>query len=442
MVDVNIFISHKNKDSVAAEKLKEILENLSPTGDRLKVFVSEHIEGGENWFKWIQKHLVESNLLLLLYTDSSDDWEWCMYEAGLFTDLTDGNTKRVVCIHSTDERPEPLKHLQGVRAEESDIEKFLKDLFIGTNLLKLDEALSPWLEKNLDVVSKRAQEITLLLKRKKLEKNYSGNHLFIEVSDPREITKKKIPPDAIATSDQAFIWSLFDLQPGKWRWEVIEREARKNQYQLWLDELAESMYRATKGKKVHQARATYLSRTEMKNYRPVLYRFDKNSDGSMLFKVLFYEDTSWQFVNVPEQTATLVIALVMAMRMRHEVLTPYIKKFKTCKTELELQNTCTEIQQKISTIATASYIRGLTDEDMLKNVFDDKEGKDSIQEIYDQYRELNERLKESIEKSACEDIVEQLKNMQKPNNRFLDMGIRRFVELNTKVQKEIEEAIK
>jgi len=32
--------------------------------------------------------------------------------------------------------------------------------------------------------------------------------------------------------------------------------------------------------------------------------------------------------------------------------------------------------------------------------------------------------------------------MQKPNNRFLDMGIRRFVELNTKVQKEIEEAIK
>ena len=54
MVDVNIFISHKIKDSVAAEKLKEILENLSPTGDRLKVFVSEHIEGGANWFQLIK----------------------------------------------------------------------------------------------------------------------------------------------------------------------------------------------------------------------------------------------------------------------------------------------------------------------------------------------------------------------------------------------------
>ena len=202
------------------------------------------------------------------------------------------------------------------------------------------------------------------------------------------------------------------------------------------------MYRAKEGREVHQGKATYLSKREMKNYRPILYRYDEKSDGSMIFKVLFYEDTSWQFVNVPDQTATLIIALVLATRMRHEVLTPYMKKFKAFKTEQELQNACIEIRQKISTISTASETRGLTDEEKLKNVFDDKEGKDSIQEIYDQYRKFYEKLEESIEKSACENIVDQLKNMQKPNNRFLDLGTRRLVALNMKVQKEIEEAVK
>lgn len=441
MVDVNIFISHKNKDSIAALELKEILKKLGPT-DGLEVFTSEHIEGGENWFKWIQEHLVKSNLLLLLYTDSTDDWDWCMFEAGLFTDLKGGDTKKVVCIHSTKERPKPLKHLQGVRAEEKDLEKFLKDLFIEKKLLQLDEPLNPWLKNNLEIISERAEKISSLLKRKKVEKKYTGKHLFIEVSDLNELTKTKIPPDAVATSDKDFVWQLFDLQPGKWKWEVIEREARKNNQKVWLDELAEAMYRAKEGNDVHPGKATYLSKKEMKNYRPILYRFDRNSDGSMLYKILFYEDTSWQFVNVPEQTATLVTAMVLAIRMRHEVLTPYIKKFKACTTEQEFQNTCTEIQQKISVISGVSESRGLLDEDKLKDVFEDKEGKDKIKEIYDQYGKFNEKLQESIKNNEYESIVDQLKNMQGPNSRFLNIGILRLHELNLKVQKELEEAMK
>jgi len=145
---------------------------------------------------------------------------------------------------------------------------------------------------------------------------------------------------------------------------------------------------------------------------------------------------------VPEQIATLVTALVMATRMRHEVLTPYIKKFKACTTEEAFQNTCTEIQQKISVISGVSESRGLLDEDKLKDVFEDKEGKDNIQEIYDQYRKFNEKLQESIKNNECEGIVDQLKNMQSPNSRFLDIGTLRLHKLNLKVQKELEEAMK
>lgn len=331
-ISVNIFISHKIKDSAAALELKKILIRLGPQDDRLKVHVSEHIEGGMDWFTWIQGRLVESNMLLLLYTDSTDDWEWCMYEAGLFTDLKSGDIKRVICIYSTKEQPKPLKHLQGVRADNAEIEKLLKDLFIGKQMLQLDEPLNPWLKNNLDVISDRAKKITSLLKRRKVEERYSGRHLFIDIANTKMLTETKIPPNAVVTSDQSIVWSMFDLQPGKWAWEKIEKEARNNRDQMWLDELAIEMYRAKEGKVVNPIKSTYLSKKDMKNYRPILYRFDEHSDGSMLFKILFYEDLSWQFVNVPDQNATVVTALIMATRFRHEVLKPYIKKFQSCST--------------------------------------------------------------------------------------------------------------
>ena len=102
---VKIFISHKKIDADAATAIQKSLERLG-TRDRLTVFVSEHITGGTDWFKWIQQSLAESDLLFLLYTDRTEDWDWCMYEAGLFTDLSGPDTRKVVCIQSTDDRPE------------------------------------------------------------------------------------------------------------------------------------------------------------------------------------------------------------------------------------------------------------------------------------------------------------------------------------------------
>jgi hypothetical protein len=429
-ISVNIFISHKIKDSAAALELKKMLIKLGPQDDRLKVHISEHIEGGTEWFKWIQGRLVESNMLLLLYTDSTDDWEWCMYEAGLFTDLKNGDLKRVICIYSTEEQPKPLKHLQGVRADDAEIEKLLKDLFIGKQMLQLDEPLNPWLKNNLDIISDRAKKITSLLKRRKVEERYSGRHLFIDIANTEMLTETKIPPNAVVTSDQSIVWSMFDLQSGKWEWEKIEKEARNNRDQMWLGELAAAMYRAKEGKEVNPIKSTYLSKKDMKNYRPILYRFDKHSDGSMLFKILFYEDLSWQFVNVPDHTATLVTALIMATRFRHEVLKPYIKRFNNCSTEDEIQNACIEVLQKINVIVDDSESRGLVNEEKLKNVFKEKKGKMDIEAIYAHLGEFNKKLSESIKNKKCEDILEQLENMKKPNNQFMEMGIRRLQELN------------
>jgi TIR domain len=138
---VKIFISHKKIDADAACAIQRSLERLG-TRDRLTVFVSAHMTGGTDWFRWIQESLSESNLLLLLYTDRTEDWDWCMYEAGLFTDLKGVDTRKVVCIQSTDDRPEPLKHLQNVP---NAIGTLVTALVMATRFRY--EILSPYLER-------------------------------------------------------------------------------------------------------------------------------------------------------------------------------------------------------------------------------------------------------------------------------------------------------
>ena len=67
---LNIFISHKHEDEEAVRELEKILHGLGPEEDhRFNVFSSGKIRGGEDWWEEIQKSLVDSNLLLLLYTD-------------------------------------------------------------------------------------------------------------------------------------------------------------------------------------------------------------------------------------------------------------------------------------------------------------------------------------------------------------------------------------
>lgn len=353
-----------------------------------------------------------------------------MYEAGLFTDLKGDDLKKIIYIHSTDKRPKPLKHLQGIKAEIADIEKFLKDLFVKTKLLRLEKPLSPWLEDNMDVLSDRAKKITALLKRESTEKVYFGHHLFINVIETGSLTDKKIPANALVTSERSEIWSLFDLQPGKWPWWELEKEARRNRDQRWLGELTNAMNRAKEGKFVDPIRSTYLSRRDMKNYRPILYRLDKSDKGSMVFKLLFYNDPSWQFVNVPDRTATLVTALIMATRLRHEVLNPYIKKLKKNSTNDSIQDICIEVQKKMDVITEESEIRGLLNEEKLRDVFDEQKEKLEIENYYMQFREFNQKLIEAIQNKQCEDIIEQLKNIKNLVNQFMKMGIRRLQELN------------
>ncbi len=436
MQQVNIFISHRHTDSVAAIEMKRLLEGLCEK-DKQQVYISEHIEGGQDWFRWIQESLAKSNLLILLYTDSSEDWDWCMYEAGLFTDLREAEFGRVVCFHSTEEIPKPLRHLQGIKVDESKIEQFLKDLYLGTELLRLDQPISAWLEPRQDELTDTAVRLTRLLKRRKVETYYHGLHLFIDVRNADQIKEDKIPPESIVISDHPGIWDLFDLQASKWTWKDIEAQARKNKDTAWLRELSEAMYRSRLKRRITSIRSTYLSRSDMKNYRPILYRVDKRSDNSIQFKLLFMEDFSWQLENVPEKIATLVTSLTMSTRFRHEILIPYAHRLRVKNSEEELQKSCDEIQKKLNIIEEDALVRGLLNEERLRNVFQNPKERDEILEMFQEWYILKNSIFECIEGNRYEDVLTIMLKINKLNDHFLNIGTRRLHEINSEITEEL-----
>ncbi len=126
-----VFISHKHADAALASVVGRQLERLSP---HVESWVSgEDLVAGGDWNRAIKKALADSHMLVLLFTTPARNWDWCLYEAGLFTRFGEDDVSSVVCLYDPKgQPPRPLSNLQGVRADETTLAKFLGRLFKET----------------------------------------------------------------------------------------------------------------------------------------------------------------------------------------------------------------------------------------------------------------------------------------------------------------------
>jgi hypothetical protein len=123
-----IFVSHKHEDHALAVAVRDALHRLDD--GRIECFVSGvDIAAGADWNRKIKSKLARSHLLLLLFTSPSQNWDWCLYEAGLFTRFDVEDVSAIVCLFNPETgSPRPLANLQGVAAEVASVERFLAEL--------------------------------------------------------------------------------------------------------------------------------------------------------------------------------------------------------------------------------------------------------------------------------------------------------------------------
>jgi hypothetical protein len=276
---VNVFISHNHEDEAAAKAIKSKLSLYG--ANRLNFFLSEEITPGEDWFQWIHEHLTTSNVLLLLFTDPSATWDWCLYEAGLFARLDrseDEQHRRVLCLHNPKTDPPPqLRHLQTVKVDPLRMKSFLKQLFGTAKVTAIEPPINPAFAENDEALTHVAHDLCAVIAPVNPERRYYHPYLTLRVTSGGSLASGQIPAEAEIGADRASLelFGLDERPPGRdhWTWGELQRHVQRAEDQAWVDELSRTLAAASQGQAIEPIQAAFQAKSA-KLYRPVLRRRD------------------------------------------------------------------------------------------------------------------------------------------------------------------------
>jgi hypothetical protein len=276
-----VFISHKHEDHALAVEVKNALQSLNP--DLIDCFVSGvDITAGMDWRRAIRNVLARSHLLVLLFTAPSKNWDWCLFETGLYTRFDRAEARSVICLFSPGgASPSPLADLQGVPASADNICAFLDSLCRRTWETSDDwrrGALAP--EIASDRVEAAARAIAEAFRRSGSASTYYPCHrLVLSLSESDDIATG-IPESAQVVlgpgGTSGYTMSLFDLAGGTGRrtWGDLLRAVhgteaawRRELDSHFLKALDEQLFSPIEGR----MRAGGTSRGQERVYRPILY---------------------------------------------------------------------------------------------------------------------------------------------------------------------------
>jgi hypothetical protein len=276
------FISHKHDDHALAMTVKKVLEGL--TG-RIECFVSgADLSAGSDWNVQIRSELLNSHLLILLFTEPSRNWDWCLYEAGLFTSLGVAEDHSVVCLYRPESTsPRPLSNLQGVPARPEAVQRFLYELCKETWRIA-DEwrlgALVPRIQHA--TIQQAAAEIVAAFPEGDLEDvTYYPCHRLVLDLGVVEHVGEGIPDNALVIEGEGgtsnYTLSLFNLASGRrtrtWGELVAAAGGADSPWRADLDQ----RFVAALNEQLFSPTATTMPlldpwRKHKRSYRPILYQ--------------------------------------------------------------------------------------------------------------------------------------------------------------------------
>ncbi|MES2718389.1 MAG: TIR domain-containing protein [Pseudomonadota bacterium] len=281
-----IFISHKHDDHDDAAGLAQALEGLD---EQIKCFVSgTNLVAGSDWNAEIRSQLLETDMLLLLFTEPSKNWDWCLYEAGLFTSL--GDEHSVVCLYQAGgASPRPLKALQGVPVAQEPVQRFLGQLCTETWRVARKwrfGALRPMVtEERLAEVT---QQLLALFPKPRPDStplphltHYPCHRVVLDLRHEAEV-RERIPRNALVVEGEGatstFTLSLFNLTRGLRRrtWgDLVDATGAADG--KWLSDLDDRFAAALREQLFSPAKITPMPLIDAytgqrrRSYRPVLY---------------------------------------------------------------------------------------------------------------------------------------------------------------------------
>ena len=413
MTDYSIFISHKAEDEATAIAVQTALGEFS---GGLRCFISgDSIVEGENWRQRLRRELRESDLLLLLFTEPTRAWDWCLYEVGLFLSLDDNNGgKPVVCMYNPDgDLPSPLATLQGVRATEPDVSRFIARLIRTTDITGGDIPLNANVsDEGID----RAAGVICDHFMGTIHPYYACYRVYLEL--PADVGEQPtIPPESRIVGSEGTM-RIFGRLAGTTTWgELVQSFAAENA--RWLDEIGRVFGDACGGRVSAPTTYTFRAHDGARIFRPELYRLDKKGNTPVAAVVMFTEEVAPSKVGGP---------VFNRLRIAERYKTEVFDRLETASDPLT-DGEVTELTESFDLIREEAKTQNVFEDETLRTSFPDADMKDAIRNIGAAWDEGVAALSTSRETADKAEIRTALRGLDDLNDRYRAIVARRYLEL-------------
>ncbi len=196
---INVFISYKPKDEAVATAVVKAMRGAS---SKLNITYASEFSSNKDYREKSLRATRNAHWFILLLPDPAEDWDWCLYESGLFrAKKLPGD--RLICIHHEGSKiPNQISNVEAVPATRTRLIPFLKKLFCEPNPLPGMDAINKdtMVEPIAEIISSQVSPPTIL-----------DNGSYDDIS-PDTI------PQGIAILAAALKFAL------RFRWEILENK--------------------------------------------------------------------------------------------------------------------------------------------------------------------------------------------------------------------------
>ncbi len=324
--EITVFFSFKKKDEEPARAVVERLRKYS--AGKLNIIYQADFSGkitGKVWRSTIKEAIEKANWFILLLPDPSEDWDWCLYETGLF-DRQLTSADRMICLHHPNsEIPGPITEYHHVPAIPHEVEEFLRMVYLKDDPIPGMAAINPAIA---DEISEIALEISDAIRQ-------PAEHIVRRVFEPNVVIS--IPnasalqesddldaAQVLEANDEAL--ELFDyrVSPKTWK-ELRAYVVETNNDRRWRDELFHVIRKIAGGRRHYPVQAVFQAHNG-RYFRPAVHAVDKRKVDKEIvsFHLTFSEDICYiDGATIPTDIYRLAAVLRFAFRFRWEILEKY-----------------------------------------------------------------------------------------------------------------------
>ncbi|MBU1340699.1 MAG: toll/interleukin-1 receptor domain-containing protein [Proteobacteria bacterium] len=427
---ISVFFSYKKKDEETAKIIVELLRKKSAR--KLKITYQYEFGDdvvGKKWRDKIYEEAGKANWFILLLPDPRDDWDWCLYETGLF-EAQSTSADRLICLHHPKTSiPSPIEGYQAVKAENPDVDKFLRMIFLSTDPVPGFGPLNSDIE---DEIPEMARKIVNAIRTPtKVVREIYEPWIELRIKNPGELENKDQLDQALVETANQKALDLFRLLKKKRTWGEFRRNlpGSKTSDHRWREDLLRVIRKIGNDLQFYPIQSVFQTR-EGKMYRPVVCAVDREGEDGPIktFHLTFTEDVATVDRSaMPKNLSALANTLRSTFRFRWEILEKFGKGTMTEEDVERLSTALMRIQQDWES-------RSIGGEKEILELFQQKDEQKRILEMFTSwYKAMNNdktgELDIAIENKDMEKIPKILKNFLPLNQEFLEMAADRFAKL-------------